>query len=35
MKTVVEKKPLIKILCFVGTDKPITICIEKDIQNMS
>ena len=35
MKTVIEMKPLIKMLCFVGTDKSITICIEKEIQNMS
>ena len=29
IKTVIEKKPLIKIFCFVGTDKSITTCIQK------
>ena len=31
---VIEKKPLIKIFNFVGTDKSITTCIEEEIQSM-
>ena len=31
---VIEKKPLIKIFHFVGTDKSITTCIEEEIQGM-
>ena len=31
----IEKEALIKILRFVGTDKTITSCIEKEIQSMS
>ena len=34
IKTVIEKKPLIKIFRFVGTDKSVTTCIEKEIQSM-
>ena len=35
IKTAIEKEPLIKILHFVGTDKSITTCLEKEIQSMS
>ena len=34
IKMVIEKKPLIKIFHFVGTDKSITTCIEEEIQSM-
>ena len=35
IKMVIEKEPLIKIFRFVGTDKTITSCIEKETQSMS
>ena len=35
IKTAIEKEPLIKIFHFVGTDKSITTCLEKEIEGMS
>ena len=35
IKTDIEKETLIKIFHFVGTEKTITSCIEKEIQSMS
>ena len=35
IKMDIEKETLIKIFHFVGTDKTITSCIEKEIQSMS
>ena len=34
IKMVIGKKPLIKTFRFVGTDKSITTCIQKEIQSM-
>ena len=34
IKTIIEKKPLIKTFCFLETDKSITTCIQKEIRSM-